>query len=91
MNDGRRLKSLDMLMLDAAPLIAYVNGLGGFREVCSDVNLQRRWDAVRKRGTISVSAADRICIKGLGINPAVVFGELWWQVDDWTAPKRKAG
>lgn len=87
--NDRRLKSLDCIVLDAAPLVAYVEVRGGFNALCKDEYLRRRYVIVKQRGTISVGAADRICVRGLKVNPAIVFGASWWQTDDWCAPKRK--
>jgi hypothetical protein len=42
--------------------------------------VHRGWQRAKTQGWVSVWAADEICVKVLGVHPAVVFGDAWWQV-----------
>lgn len=41
--------------------------------------LSRQWYRMVQRGTVSIDGADKWCIRVLGLNPALVYGPLWWE------------
>lgn len=70
--------------LDAAPILRVIEARGGIDGVVGGrtdrdaLAFKRMMSKARECGTISVSSADRYCIKILGVNPALIYGEAWW-------------
>ncbi len=76
--------------LPAAPLLKLISTRGGIAELST-----RRGDQVhgtnRRRaeksyarildaGCVTLDAADRMCVELLGMHPAEVYGEQWWEL-----------
>lgn len=40
----------------------------------------RAWLRARERGYVSLYLVDEICVKDLGVHPALVYGMSWWDV-----------
>ncbi len=40
----------------------------------------RSWMRFNKSGRITVGSADRVCVKCLGLHPALVYGDVWWAI-----------
>ena len=53
------------------------------RRVSKDPDLKRlsrQWHRMVQRGWLTVDAADKWCINVLRVNPALVYGQEWWDV-----------
>lgn len=46
------------------------------------VTLLRMWLKCRARGWVTEKWADEFCVRVLRINPALIWGEEWWRLDD---------
>ena len=43
--------------------------------------LSRQWHRMVERGELSIDGADKFCIRVLGLNPALVYGQECWDVE----------
>lgn len=76
--------------LPARPLLDFIDKLGGWTLVADRAQLGVKERAQmrnllalgRRRGTVTMATADRICIDVLDLNPADIYGDAWWDVDE---------
>lgn len=72
--------------LDATPMLAAIDRAGGVEELTRHLSVDERASMlkrvrdVRHLGWIGVYSADRLCIRLLNTNPALIFGgRVWWE------------
>lgn len=80
-----------MYRLPVEPLEHAVSLRGGVAELgarrdADDDESHQRWvertmrslNRARRQGWVSVWAADELCVHLLGVHPAFIFGDIWW-------------
>lgn len=80
---------LSRVRLDLAPLEAAIADRGGVERLLEGredaETLKQALRRARRRGWVAASVADRWCTDVLGLNPALVWGDVWWRADEETA------
>jgi hypothetical protein len=89
-NDG-----LAMLQVPVGPLVEQLGDLWPVHARARGLPAKRvsAWQVLvrrgSERGTLSVYAADDICINLLGMHPAAVWGPLWYRISGTTTPEHR--
>lgn len=67
------------VFLPVEPLVRLVDGRGEVVALCAgDWALRQAYVRVKSRGTVSLTVADRLAVKLLGLHPSEVWDD-WWE------------